>query len=123
MVCLQIAKALGMEYLYKAASPGFAKLDDRGNPTGLFQSETAFTFTNTGNSAAGLFFKASSNSSGVGGSYTAGIVPSPCPAALGKGLLTLNATQVDDWADTILKQADYTATWADLGPTDTYSQV
>merc|ERR1719424_2186467 len=89
---------------------------------GQFQNP-AFTFTNTLQSTTDSFFKASSNSSGVGGSYTAEIVESSCPAALGKGLLTLNATQVDDWADTILKQADYTATWADLGSTGTYSQM
>merc|ERR1712166_939074 len=57
------------------------------------------------------------------GSYTAAIVEPSCPAELGKGLLKLTAHQGNDWADTILKQADYTASWADLGSTGMYSQI
>ena len=116
-MCLQIAKVLGMEYLYKAFTPGFATKEHYGNPTGG-QVETAYTASNeVGYADLRPFFGAN------GASYTAAIVEPSCPAELGKGLLTLNATEVNDWADTIIKQADYTATWADLGPTDTYSQV
>merc|ERR1740133_932617 len=103
--------------------PFGADCGDRNGGVTDGEVETAFTFTNQMNAMHDTFFKAISTSSGVGGSYTAEIVESSCPAALGKGLLTLNATQVDDWADTILKQADYTATWADLGSTGTYSQM
>merc|ERR1740130_865484 len=95
MVCLQIAQALGMEYLYKAVDPGFATSTHAGNPTGG-QVETDFTFTNTNGGPSNPFFSAAAVSMGANGSYTAAIVEPSCPAELGKGLLKLTAHQVND---------------------------
>merc|ERR1719453_2156857 len=53
--------------------------------------------------------------------WTAEIRYPSCPTETGAGLLEVKSTDVEDWADTILKQADFTASWADLG-TDYYSQ-
>merc|ERR1719409_1286842 len=72
-MCLQFAKALGMEYLYKAASPGFAKNTDYGNPTGG-EVETAYTASNkAGYKDSRPFFGVGAN----GAIYNATIVLSP----------------------------------------------